>query len=101
MQHRTPFINLAYMPKGSKMTYSVVVYINHSTKEYSITARQTDADYFPIMDRNEAAKGYTRINIAEGLSKSQSEATKACQIAVQQNAGYTLIGRGPTKISTH
>ena len=69
------------------------VFINHTAKQFSTTARQEGNSNLPAMEASEKAQGFDFVVLAKGLTKSQADAFKAIQIAAYENIGYTKVSR--------
>ena len=71
------------------------VYINHTTKRFSATARHKDHPHLGGMRIDQEKQDLNFVQLAEGLSKSQADDFKACQIAAYKAAGYEYVSRKP------
>lgn len=79
--------------------FIVGAFINHNSKQFSITARQADAPDLKRMIEVEKNKGFDFTIIASGITKQKADAFKACQIAAFENVGYAMATRMPIKAS--
>jgi hypothetical protein len=74
-------------------TYSVVLYFNPATMQFSVTARKTDGARLVEVDAQQQALGFSRQVVARGLGKAAAIQLKRKSVAAQKAAGYRQVSR--------
>lgn len=77
-----------------EQNHITAVYVNHAARQFSVTSRAASNSNWEGIDKVEAERGFTRLNIAEGMSKNDADSLKECIIAgLGYHAGYMRVSR--------
>ena len=75
--------------------YILGVFVNHSAKTYSLTARPANHPDFHAMIETEAQAGFDFFPFAKNMEKAAADAAKAIVNAAYKDIGYTVVQRQP------
>ena len=75
--------------------YILGVFVNHSAKTYSLTARPANHTDFHAMIETEAQAGFDFFVFAKNMEKVAADAAKAIVNAAYKDIGYAVVQRQP------
>lgn len=78
-----------------KVSYQVVVFVNHDKRQFSLTARRSEGARLEAVKQQMIDESFTPLVIASGLDKNPAEQFKQILKAAYIEAGYSYVSREP------